>query len=84
MPEIKLTLEEFRQNTKDNPQGFNFKIICLKCNSDKVALEIDGNSIGTGGGCDSCGHGGGSDLDLEVLFKCKECGNAYHATRTED
>lgn len=77
----KMTLEEFRETAKENPQGFMFDILCLKCGSSNVALEIFGECEGTGGGCETCGYGADADQELSVLFKCKICGNAFHKTK---
>lgn len=76
---IYMTLEEFRAITKENPGGFQFKLTCLKCNSENVAMEIDGVAYGGGrGGCDTCSYGSEASATLRVLIKCKSCGNAFN------
>lgn len=79
-----MSLKNFRKKTKENPQGFMFKITCIKCRSDDVSLKIDGNAYGYSGGCESCGYGGGSTIESEILIKCRECSNAFHYSKEVD
>ena len=76
-----MTLEEFRKQTNENPQGFMFDILCKKCYSENVTISINGDIVGGGGGCDSCGYGGESEVGIDVLIKCGDCGNAFHDKR---
>ena len=70
----------------DNKGGFSdakafFEVKCLKCKSTQVGFIIDGNAYGfDGGGCDTCGYGADSGtVNIEFIFKCADCGNAFTA-----
>ena len=72
-----LSLDEFKETTKENPKGFTFKVICTECNSEKVGVRVNDETY-TSQGCDSCGWGGKTSHSVDVLFKCTDCGNAFH------
>lgn len=73
-----MSLEEFKQKTKENPEGLMFDIICKKCQSNKVGMEFNDEVLDFHEGCDTCGYGSGADIRSELLIKCRECGNAFH------
>ena len=60
------------------PMRALFNVTCKECGSDNVRLYGDTEfREGTGGGCESCGHGsdnGGAEFLLAL--KCMKCGNA--------
>lgn len=81
---VGMSLEEFKEKAEKNPQGFQFLLVCLKCKKSNVAMEIEGSNYGAGGGCDSCGYGGEGTNELNVLIKCKDCGNAFKYEKEDD
>jgi len=66
-----ITLKDFEENTIVNPDGFNFKISCKKCNSTDILIEVD-DDIRCGS--EYTGMWGES----LVVIKCRGCGNAYN------
>ncbi len=56
----------------------HFKIECLKCKSKQISIITQGNTHSFGSGCPTCGYGSDDGtLDIELIFKCNECGNAF-------
>ena len=74
----KMTLTEFDQkyNKPNSNWRFDlFKIVCIKCNSDKV--EYNGK-LET-----EYGYYGSFDVTQMLVIKCHQCGNAFAIKNTE-
>ena len=65
------TLKEFYEETRLNPEGLQFEIKCLKCNSTNVGIET---SFDYNMGSEYTGIYGEK---TKVVIKCKDCGNAF-------
>jgi transcription elongation factor Elf1 len=79
----RMSLEEWRKITPKNPNGFLFKINCLKCNSEDCSVYFEGQAYGGGGGCETCGYGGEGGCRINAVIKCNSCGNAFECEKDD-